>query len=183
MKVMKKKFPQALRILDRFHIVARLNKAVDEVRRQEARRLRVAGYDDVLVKGRYCFLKNPENLTDKQQLKLDDRLQYDLKSVRAYLLKEGFQAFWQYRSPYWAQWFLKKGCAQAMRSKLGPIKRFVKILRRHETLLMNYFKAKKAFSSGAVEGLNRKINRVTRKSYGFRNFDVMKIALSHTMGG
>jgi len=58
----------------------------------------------------------------------------------------------------------------------------VKTLRRHETLLINYFKAKKAFSSGAVEGLNRKINLVTRKSYGFRNFDVMKIALFHTMG-
>ena len=48
---------------------------------------------------------------------------------------------------------------------------------------MNYFKAKKAFSSGAVEGLNRKINLVTRKPYGFRNFEVMKIALYHTMGG
>ena len=182
LNVIKKKLPQALPILDRFHIVALLNKAVDEVRRKEVRRLRIEGYDDVLTKGRYCFLKNPENLTDKQQVKLDDMLQYDLKSVRAYLLKESFQAFWQYRSPYWAEWFLKKGCARAMRSQLNPIKRFVKTRRRHETLLMNYFKAKKAFSSGAVEGLNRKINRVTRKSYGFRNVDVMKIALYHTMG-
>ena len=183
LKVIRKKLPQALHILDRFHIVALLNKAVDEVRRQEVKRLRSEGYDDVLTKGRYCFLKNPENLTDKQQVKLDDMLQYDLKSVRAYLLKESFQAFWQYRSPYWAEWFLKKWCARAMRSQLSPIKRFVKTLRRHETLLMNYFKAKKAFSSGAVEGLNRKINLVTRKAYGFRNFDVMKIALYHTMGG
>lgn len=182
LNVIKKKLPQALHILDRFHIVALINKAVDEVRRQEAKRLRVEGDDDVLTKGRYCFLKNPENLTDKQQVKLNDMLQYDLKSVRAYLLKESFQAFWQYRSAYWAEWFLKKGCARAMRSQLSPIKRFVKTRRRHEALLMNYFKAKKAFSSGAVEGLNRKINRVTRKSYGFRNFDVMKIALYHTMG-
>ncbi len=183
LKVIKKKLPQALHILDRFHIVALLNKAVDEVRRQEAKRLRIEGYEDILTRGRYCFLKNPENLTDKQQIKLDDMLQYDLKSVRAYLLKESFQAFWQYRSPYWAQWFLKKWCTRAMRSKLKAIKRFVKTLRRHETLLMNYFKAKKAFSSGAVEGLNLKINLVTRKAYGFRSFDVMKIALYHTMGG
>jgi transposase len=138
LKVIRKKLPQALHILDRFHIVALLNKAVDEVRRQETRRLRVEGDEDVLTKGRYCFLKKPENLTDKQQVKLDDMLQYDLKSVRAYLLKESFQAFWQYRSPYWAQWFLKKGCARAMRSQLKPIKQFVKTLRRHETLLMNY---------------------------------------------
>lgn len=182
LKVIAKKLPHALHILDRFHVVALLNKAVDEVRRQEAKRLRNQGYEEVLSKGRYCFLKKPENLTDRQQAKLKDMLQYDLKSVRAYLLKESFQAFWQYRSAHWAQWFLKQWCARAMRSKLKPIKQFVKTLRRHEALLMNYFKAKKAFSSGAVEGLNRRINLVTRKSYGFRNFEVMKIALFHTMG-
>lgn len=182
LKVIAKKLPHALHILDRFHIVMQLNKAVDQVRREEAKRLKRQGYEDVLHKGRYCFLKNPDNLTRNQHLKLKDMLQYDLKSVRAYLLKESFQAFWQYRSPQWAQWFLNKWCARAMRSKLEPIKKFVKTLRRHEPLLMNYFKAKKAFSSGAVEGLNRKINLVTRKSYGFRNFEVMKIALFHTMG-
>jgi transposase len=182
LKVIAKKCPHALHILDRFHVVAQLNKAVDQVRREEARRLRTQGYEDVLNHGRYCFLKNPDNLTDKQRIKLDDLLQYDLKSVRAYLLKESFQAFWHYQSPQWAQWFLRKWCARAMRSQLKPIKQFVKTLRRHEPLLMNYFKAKKAFSSGAVEGLNRKINLVTRKSYGFRNFEIMKIALYHTMG-
>jgi hypothetical protein len=48
---------------------------------------------------------------------------------------------------------------------------------------MNWFKAKKAYSSGAVEGLNRKVNLVTKKSYGFRSYDILKIALFHTMGG
>jgi len=69
-----------------------------------------------------------------------------------------------------------------MRSKLEPMKKFVKTLRRHQPLLMNWFKAKKAYSSGAVEGLNRKVNLVTRKSYGFRNYEILKIALFHTMG-
>ena len=69
-----------------------------------------------------------------------------------------------------------------MRSRLEPMKKFVKTMRRHEPLLMNWFKAKKAYSSGTVEGLNRKINLVTRKSYGFRSFDVLEIALFHTMG-
>ena len=49
--------------------------------------------------------------------------------------------------------------------------------------MMNWFEAKKAYSSGSVEGLNRKFNLVTRKSYGFRSFEVLKIALFHTMGG
>ena len=59
---------------------------------------------------------------------------------------------------------------------------FVRTLRKHQPLIMNWFKAKKAYSCGVVEGMNRKINLVTRKSFGFRSFDVLKIALFHTMG-
>jgi transposase len=69
-----------------------------------------------------------------------------------------------------------------MRSRLEPIKDFVRTLRRHQPLIMNWFKAQKQYSSGIVEGLNRKINLVTRKSYGFRNYEVLKIALFLTMG-
>lgn len=183
LKVIKKKLPQALNILDRFHIVKMLNKSVDEVRREEVKRLKEGGFEPVLTNSKYCWLKNEENMTESQTKKLIDVLRYDLKTVRAYLLKESFQAFWQYTSPYWAQWFLKKWCTRTMRSRLDPMKKFVKTMRRHEPLLMNWFKAKKAYSSGTVEGLNRKINLVTRKSYGFRSYDVLKIALFHTMGG
>ena len=152
------------------------------MRRQETQRLKRDGYEEVLRHSRYCFLKNESNLTDRQALKLEELLQYDLKSVRAYLLKESFQGFWQYSSPYWAERFLRLWCARAMRSKLEPMKKFVKTVRRHQPLMMNWFKAKKAFSSGIVEGLNRKINLVTRKAYGYRSYDVLKIALFHTLG-
>jgi len=182
LKVIAVRAPQALNILDRFHIVQRLNKALDKVRAAESRRLLQDGYENILKHTKYCFLKNEKNLTTKQETKLAEILQYDLKSVRAFLLKESFQAFWQYSSPYWAEWYLKKWCARAMRSRLTPIKDFVKTLRNHQPLIMNWFKAKKAFSSGTVEGLNRKINLVTRKSYGFRSYEVLKTALFHTMG-
>ena len=182
-KVIVKKVPQALHILDRFHIVQNLNKAIDKIRAEEIRRLAAEGYDaNVLKNTKYCFLKNEDNLTDKQKAKLGDVLQYDLKSVRAYLLKESFQLFWNYKDPRWAEWYLNKWCARAMRSKLDPIKKFVQMLRRHQPLIMNWFKAKKAYNSGIVEGLNRKINLVTRKSFGFRSYDVLKIALFHNMG-
>ncbi len=182
-KVIKKKAPDALHILDRFHIVQNLGKAVDKIRAAEVRDLARNGYDDeVLKRTKYCFLKKEENLTDAQRTKLADVLQYDLKSVRAYLLKESFQLFWDYKSPYWAEWFLKKWCARAMRSRLEPIKAFVRTLRKHQPLILNWFKAKKEYSCGVVEGMNRKINLVTRKSFGFRSFDVLKIALFHTMG-
>jgi transposase len=183
LKVIAKKAPQALHVLDRFHIVQHLNKAVNQVRIDEVKRLRQEGYDDEVLKHtKYCLLKNPENLTEKQALKLDDVLAYDLKSVRAYLLKESFQLFWDYKSPYWAEWYLKKWCTRAMRSRLDPFKKFVGTIRRHQPLILNWFKAKKAYSSGVVEGLNRKVNLVTRKAFGFRSYEVLEIALFHTMG-
>jgi transposase len=160
----------------------KLGEAVDQVRRDETKRLHQEGYEPILKNSRYCFLKRPENLSKKQNLKLAEVLQYDLKSVRAYYLKESFDAFWSYKSPYWARWYLKKWCARAMRSKLQPVKKFVRTLRNHEELLMNYFKAHKAYSSGIVEGLNLKINLAIRKAYGYRSFELMKVALFHQPG-
>lgn len=184
LKVIAKKAPQALNILDRFHIVSHLTKAVNQVRVDEVKSLKDRGYDEtVLHHTKYCFLKNPENLTPKQQAKLADVLEYDLKSVRAYLLKESFQLFWEYKSPHWAEWHLEKWCQRAIRSRLAPIKKFVATIRVHQPLIMNWFKAKKAYSSGIVEGMNRNVNLVTRKAFGFRSYDVLKIALFHSMGG
>lgn len=181
-KVIEKRLLNAMHILDRFHIVKLLNDAVDLVRRQEAAKLRKQGLD--LLKGmKYVFLKRPENLTEHQEAALkavmDKRW---LASVRAWLWKEKFQLFWEYSSPYWARRYLRRWCKGAMRSRLEPLKKFVGTVRRHEDLIMNWFKAKKLFSSGAVEGMNRKINLITRKAYGYRSYEVLKIALFHTLG-
>jgi transposase len=81
LKVIAKKAGQAVHVLDRFHIMAHLGKALDEVRAQEARALKAKGYEPVLTKTRWLLLKRPENLTQKQEIKLADLLQYNLRSV------------------------------------------------------------------------------------------------------
>jgi transposase len=101
---------QALHILDRFHVVATLNKAVDEVRAKEARELARQGYEPILKHTRWCFLKRREKQTLDQRRRLKDVLHYDLRTVRAFLLKEAFDAFWTYSSATWAGWFLDKWC-------------------------------------------------------------------------
>ena len=106
---------QALHILDRFHIVAMLNKAIDEVRASEHKQLQADGYEPVLKKTRWCLLKRKENLTEKEEIKLNTVLQYNLKSVRAYLLREEFQVFWDYISPHWAGKYLDRWCTRVMR--------------------------------------------------------------------
>ena len=172
----------ALNILDRFHVVAKMNLALDDVRAAEARRLVQDGYEPVLKKSRWCLLKRPENLTDHQRVKLRDVLRYNLASVRAYLLKESFQSFWDYESPTWAGKFLDQWTMQVMRSRIEPMKKFARTMRAHRELLLNYFRARKAFSSGVIEGLNNKAKVTMRKSYGFRTFRITEIALYHALG-
>ena len=69
----------ALNILDRFHIVAKMNAALDEVRAGEARRLVQDGFEAVLKKSRWCLLKRKQNLTGSQRVRLRDLLRYNLK--------------------------------------------------------------------------------------------------------
>jgi transposase len=180
--VIARRCPQALNILDRFHMVAKLNKALDEVRAGEARRMLREGYEPLLKKKRWCLLKRPENLTDKQRVSLRQLLGYNLKSVRAYLLKEEFQLFWDYTSPAWAAKFLDAWCTRAMRSRIEPVKKFARTVRGHRELLLNYFRAKKEFSSGVIEGLNNKAKVTMRKAYGYRTFRVAELSLYHVLG-
>jgi len=180
--LIKKNCPDALNILDRFHVVAKLNLAIDQIRSGEARQLIKDGYEPVLKKSRWCLLKRPENLTDTQRVKLREVLRYNLKSVRAYLSKEYFQTFWDYESPAWAGKFLDQWCADVMRSRIDPLKKFARTMRNHRELLLNYFRARKQFSSGVVEGLNNKAKVTMRKSYGFRTFKVTELSLYHVLG-
>ncbi len=180
--VIRERCSKALHILDRFHIVAKMNKALDEVRAAESRRMALDGHPPLLKKSRWCVLKRKENLTSQQKFRLRHLLRYNLQTVRAYLLKEDFQQFWQYNSPHWAGMFLDFWCRQTMRSRIEPMKKIARTLRAHRPLLLNYFKARKRFSSGVVEGLNNKAKVTMRRSYGFRTFRVLELALYHSHG-
>lgn len=173
---------QAVHVLDRFHVMGHFSKALDEIRADETRRLKQNGYEPVLKHSRWCFLKRPENLTAKQTVKLKELVKHNLRSVRAYLLKEDFQRFWEYVSPGCAVRFLDEWCVRTMRSKLEPMKRVARMLRSHRTLLLNWFRAKGTISAGIVEGFNNKAKLTTKKAYGFRTYQAIEIALYHQLG-
>lgn len=182
LKLINKHCTNALNILDRFHVVAKMNLALDDVRAAEARRMKQEGYEPLLKKSRWCLLKRPENLTDAQRIKLRDLVRYNLASVRAYLLKETFQQLWHYDSPIWAGKFLDAWCTQTLRSRIEPMKKFARTVRAHRELLLNYFRARKQFSSGVIEGLNNKAKVTMRKAYGYRTFRSTELALYHVLG-
>ena len=180
--VIGKRATQALHVLDRFHIVARMNKAIDEVRAKEAKVLHTRGYEPILKRTRWLLLKRPENLTEKQELRLTDLVRFNLRTVRAYLLKEDFQAFWEYVSPAWAGKFLDRWCRRTMRSRLEPMKKIAASLRAHRELILNWFRARKEITAAAVEGLNGKLKLVTKRAYGFRGYRCLEVALYHALG-
>ena len=114
-------------------------------------------------------------------MRLADLLRYNLRTMRSYLLKEDFQFFWAYRSPYWAVCFLDRWCTRTMRSKIRLIRR-----RPHvagpSTGYPQLVPAKGQLSSGVVEGFNAKAKLTTRKAYGFRTYHGLEVALYHALG-
>jgi transposase len=182
LKVIAERASQAVHILDRFHIMAKLNKAIDEVRAAEARQLQEEGEEPLLKHSRWCLLKRPHNLSDQQMYKLRELVKYNLKAVRSFLLREDFQRFWEYRSPHYAAKFLDQWCTTVLRSRLEPMKKVARTLRLHRQLILNWFVAKGTISAAKVEGLNNKVKLTMRKSYGFRTEQTITLALYHTLG-
>ncbi len=175
---------EALHVLDRFHITTHLNQAVDQVRRAESGRLRaIASAQAAHLKNmRWKLLRRGSRVRGKARQQLNALAASKLVTARAWILKEIFQHFWSYRSLTWARYFLDDWTWRALRSRIEPMMRVARMLRAHQELLLNWFRAKGEISSGAVEGLNNKIRVVTRRSYGFRTYDAMEIALYHTLG-
>ena len=172
----------ALHVVDRFHVVMNLNQALDQVRRAETSRVRGKPIAARLKKMRWQLLRRGSRVRGRARIKLDALLASKLATGRAWSLKEAFHHFWSYRSVHWAGGFLDYWCERALRSRLEPMKRIARMLRSHEKLLLNWFRARGEISSGAVEGLNNKIRVVTRRSYGFRTYRGMELALYHNLG-
>jgi len=173
----------AVHILDRFHIVANLNKVVDEVRRSEVKKLKDDGKPAYLKKSRWLFLKKKKRVRGHARTRLRELLGMNLRTVKAYLFKEDFDHLWTYKSPAWASTFIDDWTRDVMRHRSLPeLKKFARTIREHKELILNYFHAKKEFSSGIVEGFNNKAKLTIRKSYGFRSDRLRETALYHTLG-
>jgi len=103
-------------------------------------------------------------------------------SVEARLLREDFQRFRECVNPKRVAKFLAFWCKEAMRSRLGPMKKVARSLRRHRDLILNWFQAAGTISSGVVEGFNGTARLTTRKAYGIRTAQGIEFSLLHTMG-
>lgn len=178
-EVIKAKAPDAILVFDKFHLVRHLQKAVDEVRKEEARELKKKNPE--LLKGtKYIWLKNPWNLTPKQRQRLGFLEKINLRTNRAYLLKESFREVWTYRTKGWAKRYLAKWFWWATHSRLPPMRDFAWLLRRHEDDVLNWFRV--PIDNGAVEAMNNNAKVISHRSHGFRSEKWFTLILLHCLG-
>lgn len=158
--------PQAQKVFDRFHVQRLASDAVDQVRRAEV------GQADVedrrsLKRSRWALLKNPWNLSQREDEKLSEVQRTNRRLYRAYLLKESLAQALDYRQRGRAERHLAGWVAWAKRSRLNPFKRVAKTIQRHKDGILAYVAT--GLSNGAVEGLNNKTRLITRRAYGFHS--------------
>ena len=89
---------------------------------------------------------------------------------------------WSYSSKCWAGKFIDKWCTRAMRSKIDPMKKVAKRIRKHKELMLNWIEANGELSSGIVEGINNKAKLTMRRAYGYKSSKLLKISLYHALG-
>jgi transposase len=159
---------------DKFHISKYLNEAVDEVRRKEHKRLLWQG-DTRLSGSKYAWLKGLPDKRSAEAVAFRHLYQANLQTSRAWALKESFAAFWDYRYPKAAQNYFDSWSKRAMRSRIEPIKKVTKMLRRHNEGLINYTKHR--ITNAAAEGFNSIIQTLKANARGFRSFANYRIRI------
>jgi transposase len=160
--------PQAEIVHDRFHISKHLNDAVDQVRRQEHKALKQSG-DDRLKGSKQLWLFNPENLSEDRWLEFETLKNQELKTSRAWAIKEQFRWFWEYRYAGNAHKFFNRWYGWATRSRLKPIIKVAKMLKRHLDNILTYFRH--GITNAMSEGFNSRIQSIKSQARGFRAFD------------
>jgi transposase len=177
--VIREYLPEATLVFDRFHLMRHLLEGVDTVRKQEARELKKTNPD--LLKGaKYIFLKNPANLTERQRERMSHIERLNLRINRAYLLKEEFKQLFTYRSVVWAEKFLRRWIRRVMYSRLDPMKKFARMVKRHWHGIIAWVKV--PISNGAVEGMNNNAKAISHRSRGFSSVETFSCMLMHCMG-
>ena len=159
-------------VFDRFHIMKHMNQALDDVRKMESR---MAEFRETLKKTRYLWLYSSENLPDRYREKYEILRESDLKTARAYAIKENLRNLWQCGTEAEARSFWKKWYYWASHSRLEPVKKVARMMKNYLYGILSYFRHH--ITNAIAEGLNSKIATVQKMAYGYRNKEHLKTAI------
>jgi len=165
--------PNAEITFDKFHVIKLLNEGVDDVRRQEVKT------NEALRSTRYLWLKNRTNLTKKQSTAFDSLSKMNLRTSRAYQLKINFQEFYSLVDRESGEAYLKRWYYWATHSRLEPMIKVAKTIKRHWDGILNWFDSH--LTNALLEGMNSLIQAAKSRARGYRsnrNF----IAMAYLIG-
>jgi transposase len=163
-----KNVPEADIVHDRFHLSKHLNEAVDKVRRQEHKALKKEG-DETLSGSRYWWLRNPEKIDDETWDSFALLKEMELKTSRAWAIREQFRWFWEYRYAGSAKKFFDRWYQWASRCRLEPVKKAAKMIWKRLDNILTWFGH--PISNGPAEGFNSRIQSIKSAARGFKNFN------------
>jgi transposase len=161
-KGIRETLPNAEITFDPFHMIQLMNEALGQVRSEEAKI-----YPDLMRGSRYVFLKNPENLTEKQNETLFNLSHYRLKTARAYLIRLALQDVYFAATREEAQALLKRWYNWAIRSQIEQVKKVARTVKEHWDGILSWFDSR--LSNGFLEAINGLIQAAKRRARGYRS--------------
>jgi transposase len=172
--------PQAKILYDKFHVVAHLQKAMDQVRKREYARLR--GKDRQYIKGqRYTLLSHKRNLSLPGRRALKVLLAANKRLNTAYVLKEQFEQLWEFKTPGWARRFFERWRDALKWQRLKPFQKFAAMIEKHWHGMVAYCDEENQVMLGFVEGFNNKIRAIQRRAYGLRDEEYLRLKILSCM--
>jgi transposase len=157
----KEYFPEAKIVFDKFHVIKMANDTIDKVRRKEQDKNKALG------KTKFIWLKNPENLSEREMKKLHSIKNLDTKTAKAYQFRIALQRLWSIKHPYIVREYFNKWYYWATHSNIDEIVKLARTIDKHFIGIMEAIK--RNLNNGVVEGMNNKIKTAFKRSYGFKN--------------
>lgn len=174
----------ALIVYDKFHIIQKLNWAVDMTRKQELRTARKENNSELVdlinCKQRFILLKKKSNLTENQAHYLQRLCEINEPIYKAMLLKESFQKVYDYQTPEEVQDYLENWIKDAAESAVETFRMIAASFKDKLQFIINWFRKK--ISSAISEGINNKIKRLKRMAYGYRDIEYFKLKIHQHCG-
>lgn len=167
-------------VFDHFHVTRYITEAVDKVRRQEHKALMAQG-DDRLKGTRHLWIMNQDNIPEWRHEQFDNIKNLNLKTARAWAIKESLRRFWDYRYQKSAKKYFQRWYFWATHSRLTPVVEAAKTLKRHLPNILTYFKHR--ISNAVGEGINSKIQMLKQMACGYRNREHYRQAIYFHCGG
>ena len=167
-------------VFDRFHIMQHMGRAVDTVRKRESRALRAEG-DDSLVGSKYLWLYSAENLPERHRVRFAALRGVDLKTARAWAIKENLRLLWGYHRRGWGERHWRQWYFWATHSRLAPVIDVARMLKRRLAGLLTFFRHR--ITNAGSESMNARIQAIRVAARGFRNRQHFKTAIYFHCGG